>query len=53
MVTPEEVTMDFRICGLDYEPFAPLFEMSERDLREHGSVRRVAPPASLRHIPAA
>src|SRR5215470_6937366 len=46
MVKLEEVTMDFRIRGLDYKPFAPLFEMSERELHEHGSVRRVAPPAS-------
>lgn len=38
--------MDFRICGLAYEPFAPLFEMSERELHEHGSVRRIAPPDS-------
>ena len=48
--------MDFRICGLGYEPFAALFEMSERALQKHGSVRRVAPPdstypcrVSLRH----
>ena len=48
--------MDFRICGLGYEPFAALFEMSERELQKHGSVRRVAPPdstypcrVSLRH----
>ncbi len=48
--------MDFRICGLDYEPFAPLFEMSERELQDRGSVRRIAPPdssypcrVSLRH----
>src|SRR6266853_831719 len=48
--------MDFRICGLAYEPFAALFEMSERALQKHGSVRRVAPPdstypcrVSLRH----
>ncbi len=39
--------MDFRICGLPYEPFAPLFEMSEDELRAHGSRRRVAPPDSL------
>jgi hypothetical protein len=39
--------MDFRICGLAYEPFAPLFEMSERELHEHGSVRRIAPPDSI------
>lgn len=39
--------MDFRICGLAYEPFAALFEMSERELREHSSVRRVAPPDSI------
>jgi len=38
--------MDFRICGLEYEPFAPLFEMSERELHRHGSVRRIAPPDS-------
>ena len=38
--------MDFRICGLAYEPFTTLFEMSECELRDHGSVRRVAPPAS-------
>jgi hypothetical protein len=38
--------MDFRICGLPYQPFAPLFEMSERELQEHGSVRRIAPPNS-------
>ena len=38
--------MDFRICGLGYEPFAALFEMSERELREHGSVRRIAPADS-------
>lgn len=38
--------MDFRICGLPYEPFAPLFEMSETELHRHGSVRRVAPPDS-------
>jgi|GraSoi_2013_40cm_1033754.scaffolds.fasta_scaffold21861_2 Protein of unknown function (DUF1203) len=48
--------MDFRICGLAYEPFAALFEMSERELQQHGSVRRVAPAdstypcrVSLRH----
>ena len=39
--------MDFRICGLAYEPFAPLFEMSERELHERGSVRRVAPVGSI------
>jgi hypothetical protein len=38
--------MDFRICGLPYEPFAPLFAMSERELHQHGSVRRVAPQDS-------
>jgi Protein of unknown function (DUF1203) len=38
--------MDFRICGLAYEPFAPLFEMSERELQQHGNVRRVAPADS-------
>ena len=38
--------MDFRICGLNYEPFAPLFEMSEHALHAHGSVRRIAPPDS-------
>ena len=38
--------MDFRICGLAYEPFAALFEMSERKLHECGSVRRVAPAGS-------
>lgn len=34
--------MDLRIRGLPYEPFAPLFEMSARELSEHGTVRRVA-----------
>src|SRR5215470_2594793 len=38
--------MDFRIFGLAYEPFAALFDMSERELHEHGSVRRVAPAGS-------
>jgi hypothetical protein len=38
--------MDFRICGLTYQPFAALFEMSERELHERGSVRRVAPAGS-------
>jgi hypothetical protein len=38
--------MDFRIRGLDYEPFAPLFGWSEEELRRHGTVRRVAPPGS-------
>jgi hypothetical protein len=42
----QESIMDFRICGLPYEPFAPLFEMSESELHEHGSVRRVAYPGS-------
>jgi hypothetical protein len=41
-----ENAMDFRIRGLAYEPFAPLFELSEEELRRHGSVRRVAPPGS-------
>jgi hypothetical protein len=52
----QEIAMNFRICGLAYEPFAPLFEMSERELHEHGSVRRIAPQdstypcrVSLRH----
>jgi hypothetical protein len=39
--------MDFRIRGLDYEPFAPLFEMSESQLRDCGSVRRTALPDSF------
>ena len=39
--------MDFRICGLPFEPFAPIFEMSENELSDHGSVRRVAPPSSI------
>jgi hypothetical protein len=39
--------MDFRIRGLAYEPFAPLFEMSEPELRQNGNVRRVAPPDSI------
>jgi Protein of unknown function (DUF1203) len=39
--------MDFRICGLPYQPFAPLFEMSEGELRDHGTVRRIAPLDSI------
>ena len=38
--------MDFRIRGLMYESFGPLFAVSEPDLRRHGTVRRVAPPGS-------
>jgi len=39
--------MGFRICGLAYEPFAPLFEMDECELHAHGSIRRIAPPDSI------
>src|SRR5215470_4285346 len=38
--------MDFRVRGLDYEPFAPLFALSEDALRANGTVRRIAPPGS-------
>ncbi len=38
--------MDFRIRGLAYRPFAPLFELSEEELRRHGTVRRLAPAGS-------
>ncbi len=38
--------MNFRISGLPYEPFAPLFAASEPELRRHGNLRRVAPPGS-------
>jgi len=34
--------MHFRIRGLPAEHFAPLFELSEAALAEHGAVRRVA-----------
>jgi len=38
----KEIAMDFRVRGLDYEPFAPLFELSEDALRAKGTVRRIA-----------
>ena len=34
--------MDFRILGLPAAPFAPLFDLDERELAAHGAVRRVA-----------
>ncbi|HJZ31417.1 MAG TPA: DUF1203 domain-containing protein [Hyphomicrobiaceae bacterium] len=34
--------MSFRIQGLPAEQFQPLFKMSERDLAQHGAVRRIA-----------
>jgi hypothetical protein len=33
--------MSFRITGLPAEPFAPLFALSEAELRERGAVRRI------------
>jgi hypothetical protein len=38
--------MDFRICGLPYEPFAPLFDLTDAELDDRGIVRRVAQPGS-------
>ncbi len=34
--------MSFRITGLPAEPFAPLFAMSDEQLRAHGAVRQIA-----------
>jgi hypothetical protein len=34
--------MSFRISGLPAAPFAPLFALSDAELRRHGAVRRVA-----------
>lgn len=34
--------MHFRIRGLPAEDFAPLFALSDEELREHGAVRRIA-----------
>jgi Protein of unknown function (DUF1203) len=39
--------MDFRIRGLDPGPFAPLFRLSDDELRERGSIRRIAQPGSI------
>jgi hypothetical protein len=39
--------MDFRIFGLPFAPFAPMFDMSEGELASRGTVRRVAPPQSI------
>jgi uncharacterized protein DUF1203 len=39
--------MDFRIIGLPFAPFAPIFDMSESELAARGTVRRVAPPQSI------
>jgi hypothetical protein len=43
----QEIVMDFRILGLPYRPFAPMFAMSEDELRDRGAVRRVAAPGSI------
>ena len=34
--------MDFQISGLDYAEFAPLFELTDEQLRQRNVVRRVA-----------
>ena len=34
--------MHFRIRGLPAEQFAPLFALSDEELKEHGAVRRIA-----------
>jgi Protein of unknown function (DUF1203) len=34
--------IDFQLTGIDPEPFRPLFDCSDVELRGHGSVRRVA-----------
>jgi hypothetical protein len=39
--------MDFRLSGLSPEPFRPLFDLSDVELRELGAVRRVAGPQSI------
>ena len=32
----------FRLVGIDHQQFEPIFALSERDLRQHHAVRRVA-----------
>ena len=39
--------MDFRIRGLDPGPFAPLFRLSDDELRARASIRRIAQPGSI------
>jgi hypothetical protein len=34
--------MHFRIRGLPAERFAPLFALSDAELKQHGAVRRIA-----------
>ncbi|QTD46658.1 DUF1203 domain-containing protein [Ottowia testudinis] len=34
--------MSFQLVGLDAEPFATLFSLTEEALRQHGAVRRIA-----------
>jgi hypothetical protein len=36
------MSMSFRISGLPTEPFTPLFDLSDDELRERGAVRRIA-----------
>ena len=44
-----EVTMNFRIRGLEARQFDHLFTLSDAELAEHGAVRRIA----MGHVPAA
>lgn len=39
--------MNFRIMGLPYEDFAPLFELSDEELARRGAVRRIAAGGTL------
>jgi hypothetical protein len=39
--------MDFRLQGVPRELFADLFDLSDAELREHGSIRRIARPDSI------
>jgi len=39
--------MAYRIRGLDPVPFAPLFHLSDAELRQRGAVRRFAQPGSI------
>jgi hypothetical protein len=38
----KEQTMSFRITGLPAEDFAPLFGLSDAELAQRGTVRRIA-----------